>query len=58
VDGRNVFEVEARLGAPRDELRPGQLGRADIVTGKAPLLWAWAGHALLRLRVTLWSWLA
>lgn len=58
VDGRNVFEVEARLSAPRADLRPGLLGRADIVTGRAPLLWAWARHSLLRLRVALWAWLA
>ena len=29
VDGRNVFEVEARLLAPRADLRPGLLGRAE-----------------------------
>ena len=57
VDGRNVFEVEARLAEPRPDLRPGLLGRAQIVAGRAPLLWAWTQHALLRLRVALWSWL-
>ncbi len=34
VDGRNVFEVEARLDAPRADLRPGLLGRADVVAGR------------------------
>jgi biotin carboxyl carrier protein len=57
VDGRNVFEVEARLATPRTDLRPGLLGRADIVTGRAPPLWAWTRHAALRMRVALWSWL-
>ena len=57
VDGRNVFEVEARLATPRADLRPGLLGRADVVTGRAPPLWAWTRHALLRMRVALWSWL-
>jgi biotin carboxyl carrier protein len=57
VDGRNVFEVEARLAAPRADLRPGLLGRADIVDGRAPPLWAWTRHALLRMRVALWTWL-
>jgi biotin carboxyl carrier protein len=57
VDGRNVFEVEARLAAPRADLRPGLLGRADVVTGRTPPLWAWARHALLRMRVALWTWL-
>ncbi|MEO6030749.1 MAG: HlyD family efflux transporter periplasmic adaptor subunit [Burkholderiaceae bacterium] len=57
VDGRNVFEVEARLVEPRNDLRPGLLGRAELVSGRAPLLWAWSRHALLRLRVALWTWL-
>jgi hypothetical protein len=57
VDGRNVFEVEARLIAPRDDLRPGLLGRAELAAGRAPLLWSWTKHALMRLRVTLWGWL-
>jgi len=57
VDGRNVFEVEARLATPRTDLRPGLLGRADIVTGRAPPLWAWTRHAVLRMRVAVWSWL-
>jgi multidrug efflux pump subunit AcrA (membrane-fusion protein) len=55
VDGRNVFEVEARLVAPHAELRPGLLGRAEIASGRAPLLWSWTRGALLRL--ALWSWL-
>lgn len=57
VDGRNVFEVVARLSASQADLRPGLLGRAELVTGRAPVLWAWTRHALLRLRVSLWSWL-
>jgi biotin carboxyl carrier protein len=57
VDGRNVFEVEARLAAPRADLRPGLLGRADVVAGRTPPLWAWTRHALLRMRVALWTWL-
>ncbi|WP_295536431.1 HlyD family efflux transporter periplasmic adaptor subunit [uncultured Pseudacidovorax sp.] len=56
VEGRNVFEVEARLLDARPELRPGLLGRASIDAGRAPLLWAWTQHALLRLRVALWAW--
>jgi hypothetical protein len=57
VDGRNVFEVEARLVTPSAELRPGLLGRADIVVGRLPPLWAWTSHALDRTRVAFWSWL-
>jgi hypothetical protein len=57
VDGRNVFEVEARLVAPRADLRPGLLGRAELVVGRMPPLWAWTRHALDRVRVAWWSWL-
>lgn len=58
VQGRNVFEVEARLDAPAGALRPGLLGRAELNSGEAPLLLAWGERALLRLRVALWTWLA
>lgn len=57
VEGRNVFEVEARLVAARADLRPGLLGRAEIVVGRLPPLWAWIGHALERARVAWWAWL-
>lgn len=65
VEGRNVFEVETRLAAAPDvnaaasaaDLRPGLIGRADLVTGRTPLLWAWTRHAVDRIRLTWWSWL-
>lgn len=57
VDGRNVFEVEARLAAPREDLRAGLLGRASLEADRVPLLWAWTRGLLLRLRVAVWSWL-
>ena len=57
VDGRNVFEVEADLLDPPSALRPGLLGRAQITTGRTPLLWSWSRHMLLRLRVAMWAWL-
>lgn len=57
VDGRNVFEVEARLSGARPDIRPGLLGRAEIVVGRLPPLWAWAGHALDRVRVAWWAWI-
>ena len=53
VDGRNVFEVEARLLQPPPGLRPGLLGRAELVVGQRPPLWAWTGHALDRIRAGL-----
>ena len=57
VDGRNVFDVEARLAAPPHGLRPGLLGRAELVVGRTPPLWAWTLHALQRVRVAYWAWL-
>ncbi|MDP3083215.1 MAG: HlyD family efflux transporter periplasmic adaptor subunit, partial [Rubrivivax sp.] len=57
VDGRNVFEVEARLLAPPAELRPGLLGRAEFGVGRMPPLWAWSRHALERVRLAYWTWL-
>jgi multidrug resistance efflux pump len=57
VEGRNVFEVEARLVEPRADLRPGLLGRAELVVGRRPPLWTWTAQALDRLRLAWWSWL-
>ena len=57
VDGRNIFEVQARLLVPQAGLRPGLLGRAEFAVGHQPPLWVWSRHALDRLRLTWWSWL-
>lgn len=57
VDGRNVFEVEARLVAAGVGLRPGLLGRADFEVGRRPPLAAWLGRATDRLRLAWWAWL-
>jgi hypothetical protein len=57
VDGRNVFEVEGRLTEPRSDIRPGLLGRAEIVVGRLPPLWVWCGQALDRVRVAWWAWI-
>lgn len=57
VEGRNIFEVEARLTEAQTELRPGLLGRAELVVGRMPPLWAWGRHALDRIRLAYWSWL-
>ncbi|MEO8279285.1 MAG: HlyD family efflux transporter periplasmic adaptor subunit [Ideonella sp.] len=57
VDGRNIFEVEARLLEPPSELRPGLLGRAEVVVGRRPPLWAWLGHVVDRTRLAWWNFL-
>lgn len=57
VEGRNVFEVQARLAQTSDGLRPGLIGRADLVVGRMPPLWAWGRHALMRVRLAWWSWI-
>lgn len=59
VDGRNIFEVQARLvasaAAPSAALRPGLLGRATLVVGRRPPLWVWLGSAANRARLAWWS---
>jgi RND family efflux transporter MFP subunit len=55
VDGRNVFDVHARMLAPADELRPGLQGRARIQVGWMPPLVAWLRPWLDRARLALWS---
>lgn len=57
VEGRNVFEVQTRLAhsAP-EQLRPGLLGRADLVVGRMPPLWAWSRQVMARARLAWWAW--
>lgn len=55
VDGRNIFEVEARLLNTSAAMRPG--GRAQLASGRAPLAWSWLRHTMMRLRVQIWAWL-
>jgi len=57
VEGRNVFEVQTRLAhsAP-EQLRPGLLGRADLVVGRMPPLWAWSRQVMARVRLAWWAW--
>jgi biotin carboxyl carrier protein len=56
-DGRNYFEVEARLksdAAP--ELRPGLVGVAKIEAGTRSWLWIFTHRVTDWVRLTLWSW--
>jgi multidrug resistance efflux pump len=57
LDGRNVFELEARVEGATDALRAGQRGIAHLDAGHGPLALDWArraGDALARL---VWRWL-
>jgi biotin carboxyl carrier protein len=56
-DGRNYFEVEARLkeNAGRD-LRPGLIGVAKVDAGTRSWLWICTHRVTDWIRLTLWSW--
>ena len=56
-DGRNYFEVEARLqGATRNDLRPGLVGVAKVDAGARSWLWICTHRVTDWIRLTLWSW--
>ena len=58
-DGRNAFEVEARLLATapaRSPLRPGLQGVAKIDAGQQSVAWIWTHRFVDWLRLVLWSW--
>jgi multidrug resistance efflux pump len=56
TEGRNVFEVQARLTEPDASLRPGLRGHAKVAVGRAPPLWVWVRPWLDRARLALWAW--
>ena len=57
-EGRNVFRVEAELGARADErLRPGMEGVAKIEIGERHLAWIWTRRMVDWLSLKLWSWM-
>jgi len=55
-DGRNAFEVEARLEPGDAPLRPGLQGVAKIDTGTQSLAWIWTHRITDWLRLALWAW--
>jgi RND family efflux transporter MFP subunit len=55
--GRNYFEVEARLGAKREDLRPGLQGVAKVEAGSRSLLWIWTHRVYGWMRLMWWSWI-
>lgn len=56
VDGRNVFEVQARLTEADPALRPGLNGRATLETDRRAPLPALLARWTHRLRVAAWRW--
>ena len=54
-EGRNFFEVEARLDAPGTPLRPGLKGVAKLDAGEHSLLWILTHRLLDWTRLSLWS---
>jgi multidrug resistance efflux pump len=57
-DGRNYFEVEARLSsATRNDLRPGLIGVAKIEAGSRSWLWICTHRVTDWIRLTFWSWI-
>jgi multidrug efflux pump subunit AcrA (membrane-fusion protein) len=57
AEGRNVFEVEAKMDAAATaRVRPGLQGAARIEVGSAPLLWIWTHRAIETTRLAFWRW--
>lgn len=56
-DGRNYFEVEARVVAQSDDLRPGLQGVGKVEAGSRSLLWIWTHRLYGWVRLTVWSWI-
>jgi multidrug efflux pump subunit AcrA (membrane-fusion protein) len=56
-DGRNFFEVEARVRDKSAELRPGLQGVGKVEAGSRSLLWIWTHRVVGWMRLTLWSWI-
>ena len=57
AQGRNYFEVEARVSAQSDDLRPGLQGVGKVEAGSRSLLWIWTHRLYGWVRLTVWSWI-
>ena len=55
-EGRNYFQVEAKMEVETDLLRPGMEGVAKITAGRQKLIWILTHRLVDWLRLTLWSW--
>ena len=53
--GRNYFQVEAKMKEKTDLLRPGMEGVAKIAIDRRKLIWIWSHKLVDWLRLTFWS---
>ncbi len=54
-EGRNFFQVEAKMKENSDLLRPGMEGVAKINIDRRKLIWIWSHKLVDWIRLTLWS---
>jgi multidrug resistance efflux pump len=54
-EGRNFFQVEARIKEDSDLLRPGMEGVGKVTVGRRKLIWVWSHRLIDWLRLNLWS---
>ena len=55
-NGKNYFQVEAKLLSTPEFLRPGMQGVGKIEIGERQLFWIWTHKMVDWLRLKLWSW--
>jgi len=57
-EGRNVFEVLAKLDNPSATIRPGMEGVGKIYIERRKLIWVWTHELIDWLRLRLWTWIS
>ncbi|MEQ9125151.1 MAG: HlyD family efflux transporter periplasmic adaptor subunit, partial [Alphaproteobacteria bacterium] len=55
-EGRNAFEVEARVEGDAARLRPGMEGVGKVEVESRRLVWIWARPLIDWARLALWRW--
>ena len=53
-DGRNLFQVEGRLGHTDVRLRPGMEGNGKLVVGRKPIAFVWLDPVLDAAHMLVW----
>ncbi len=57
-DGRNFFEVHARLDETPPVVRPGMEGVGKVQVERRKLLWIWTRNLVNWIRLSLWAWMS